>query len=388
MKKLWMSKIIAIFACILLAVPAMATISFWPADSLTGGTSTSLDGISGNNLADGDGGFVVTTDGDFCVYVLDADSGASETSESPCPQIIDVDTDGTCGANCRWVLLNVNGDDLSSLPSADPTVTLRDSDNDAGTGKVYANSSGGTNDIIMYLGVEDSGGENQTYVELDGVSETVDSIKPFNATAGATVSSAFTATGLVGDEDLQSEDFGDFTCSGEDACVLDNIVTSAFWSGAGIVADGTQCANPAKVTINSGPVQYTIKCADNDGSSMYGHIIMPDSWNAGTVTFELEYLQTAADTAALHSDVCCQCRGATEVPSSTWGSEVAIDDTNVTGSNGVDHTTSDVVTCAGTCAAGDSLWWRVQLDAGGTTTAVATLHFLGMKMEYTTTVGD
>ena len=36
-----------------------------------------------------------------------------------------------------------------------------------------------------------------------------------------TITTAITATGLIGDEDLQSEDFGDFTCAGEDACTLD-----------------------------------------------------------------------------------------------------------------------------------------------------------------------
>ncbi len=35
-----------------------------------------------------------------------------------------------------------------------------------------------------------------------------------------TFTTAFTATGLIGDEDLQSESFGDFTCAGEDACTL------------------------------------------------------------------------------------------------------------------------------------------------------------------------
>lgn len=166
------------------------------------------------------------------------------------------------------------------------------------------------------------------------------------------------------------------------------IVDSIFWDSGGMVADGTQCADPAKVTINSGPAQYTIICADNDASTMYGHIVMPDSWDGGTVTLELEYLQTAADTNVLNADVCMQCRGAGETVNSTWGTEVAIDDAAVSGSNIVDHTTSGAVTPNGTCAAGDTLYWRVQLDATGTTTAVATLHFLGAKVEYTSNVGD
>jgi hypothetical protein len=159
---------------------------------------------------------------------------------------------------------------------------------------------------------------------------------------------------------------------------------SAFWDAGGMTPDGTQCADADRVTINSGPVQYTVVCADNDGSTLYGHIVMPPNWDGGTVTFTHEYLQTAADTGALNGDIACQCRGLGEIPSSTWGSEVAIDDAAVTGSNAVDQTTSASATCAGTCAANDSLWWRYQVDATGTDTAVATLHNLGMRMDFTT----
>ncbi len=169
---------------------------------------------------------------------------------------------------------------------------------------------------------------------------------------------------------------------------INSRLESIVWNAAGITADGIQCANAAKVTINSGPVMYTIICTDNDASSMYGHVIMPDSYNGGTLTFELEYLQTAAETNVLNSDVAAQCRGMGETVSSTWGTEIAIDDAAVSGSNIVDHTTSAAVTPAGTCAGGDSLWWRIQLDATGTTTAVATLYFMGVKMEYTSNVGD
>jgi hypothetical protein len=43
------------------------------------------------------------------------------------------------------------------------------------------------------------------------------------------------------------------------------------------------------------------------------------------------------------------------------------------------------VTPDGTCAAGDTLFVRFQIDATGTTTAVATLHFIAIKAEYTVT---
>jgi len=160
------------------------------------------------------------------------------------------------------------------------------------------------------------------------------------------------------------------------------VTESIYWSAAAFRSDGTQCANPALVTLNSGPRVYSVICADNDGSTINGHIVMPDAWDAGTLTFELEYLQSAADTNVLNADVACQCRGAGEAVNDTWGTEQAIDDAAVSGSNKVDQTTSAATTCDGTCAAGDTLFWRLQVDATGTTTAVATLHFLGMKMEY------
>jgi hypothetical protein len=159
------------------------------------------------------------------------------------------------------------------------------------------------------------------------------------------------------------------------------------WFGAGSLStDGTQCAAPAEATpVASGPKVWTIICTDNDGSTIHGAMRMPDSWDAGTVTFTHVYQQTAADTSALNGDIAAQCRGNGEAPSSTYGTEVAIDDAGVVGSGANDMTTSAAVTPTGTCAAGDMLYWRYQLDATGTTTAVATLHHLGFNMEYSIT---
>lgn len=160
----------------------------------------------------------------------------------------------------------------------------------------------------------------------------------------------------------------------------------SIWFGAGSLSvDGTQCAAPAEVTINSGPKLWTIICTDNDASTIYGSVKMPDSWDGGTVTFTHSYIQTAADTGVLNGDIACQARSNGEVPSSTYGTEVALDDAAVVGSNSNDMITSAAATCAGTgLAGGDMLYFRYQLDATGTTTAVATLHHLGFNMEYST----
>lgn len=158
------------------------------------------------------------------------------------------------------------------------------------------------------------------------------------------------------------------------------------WFGAGSLStDGAQCANPAEVTINSGPKIWTIICTDNDASTIYGSIKMPNAWDGGTLIFIHSYIQTASNTAALHGDIAAQCRGNGEAVSSTWGTEVPIDDAGVTGSNQNDFTASADVTPAGTCVGGDMLYWRYQLDATGTTTAVATLHHVGFAMKYALT---
>ena len=161
-----------------------------------------------------------------------------------------------------------------------------------------------------------------------------------------------------------------------------------YWGAGSISADGTQCADPVEVTINSGPKLYTIICTDNDASIMHGTTMMPDSWNAGTVTFELAYLQTAADTNVLNMDIAAQCKNNGTAITTTFGTKVGIDDAAVVGSNSIDKTTSGNVTADGTCAAGDFLMWELEVDATGTTTAVATLHFIGVKMEYTSNIGD
>jgi len=158
---------------------------------------------------------------------------------------------------------------------------------------------------------------------------------------------------------------------------------SVFIPAQAMVGDGTNCpATPTAVTINSGPKIYTYICADSSSSILYSPAIhMPDSWDGGTVTATLSYIQTAADTGSMLSDIDMQCRGNGEVPSSTWGTAIAIDDAAVVGSNANDMATSAAVTPAGTCAGGDMLYVRWTFDTASTT-ASATLHFLGIKIEY------
>lgn len=159
------------------------------------------------------------------------------------------------------------------------------------------------------------------------------------------------------------------------------------WFGAALSADGTNCADPTEVTIGSWGKQFSFICTANDASILTGSVQMPDGWDAGTLTFELAYIQDAADTSALNADVSARCVGAAETPVA-YGTEVAIDDAAVTGSDAIDNTTSAAVTAAGTCSAGDYVQFQVAIDGTGSTTAMATLNILGVKMEYTTGLGD
>ena len=159
---------------------------------------------------------------------------------------------------------------------------------------------------------------------------------------------------------------------------------SAWLSAGALSTDGTQCAAPAEVTINSGAKMWTIICADNDASTIYGALAMPDSWDGGTVTLMGSFIQTAADTSNMNSDVAMACRVDGDTVDNTWGTEIAMD-TAMGGSNKIDTVTTAAITPNGTCTgAGTLLQFRWQLDATGTTTAVATLHVLGFKLVYVT----
>jgi hypothetical protein len=87
----------------------------------------------------------------------------------------------------------------ATAPSSTPGITFSDQDAAAGTASIMANSSGGAYDIVMTLGVEDSGGEGQGYIELDGVNETVDILKPCTMAGTLNVTGAITGdlTGSV-----------------------------------------------------------------------------------------------------------------------------------------------------------------------------------------------
>lgn len=211
--------------------------------------------------------------------------------------------------------------------------------------------------------------------EIDGTANEID----ITNTAGAI------QVGIVASPTLDGTNF-----TGIPSSAITTEVRSVGFDAFSMIGDGTQCPeDPSIVTLNSGPKDASFICTDNNASRLEGGTVMPDGWDGGTVTFELHYIQTAADTLILNSDIACQARGEGETTNDTFGTEKAIDDAAVTGSNNDDFTTSAAVTCdcPTSCQGGDVLRWRWEL-AVETTSAVTTLHFLDIKMEYVSNVGD
>jgi hypothetical protein len=103
------------------------------------------------------------TDGKVCTYT------ASGT-------VLNCNSDAGAGDFLADGSVPMTGD--LTITQATPDIVLNDSDDAAGTASINANSSGGANDVILTIGVEDSTGASTPYIEIDGVSETVDFLKP------------------------------------------------------------------------------------------------------------------------------------------------------------------------------------------------------------------
>jgi len=235
---------------------AFGILYFYPADSPTTGDSA-LDTYDASGINDGDGGFVITSDGDFCVYVLNADSTCGgTTAESPCPHYIV--PAGTPGDKC-WDLTDVNGASMSTTPSATPTITMKDSDDSAGTAYIYGNSDGGTNAIVMSVGVEETDGtENVSYMQLDGANKTVTIQKVLsttpqsknystsdddNETVGVDITSSIVLVTGSNDSDICSIDLQDGTVTGQSLTFVGLALIDADDTFSIDVASDSTCTN-------------------------------------------------------------------------------------------------------------------------------------------------
>jgi hypothetical protein len=172
---------------------------------------------------------------------------------------------------------------------------------------------------------------------------------------------------------------------------IGTIVDSIAWNAGGITSDGTNCAAAAKSAEVLVP-QYTIVCAMSDDADIYGSVTMPDSWDGGTVTFELTIAQIGASTHVVDMDFAAYCvssdEGLVVFGATPTGEEQAA--VTMTADNDILTAITSAVTVAGTsCAGGDTLFWTGQVDATASGAEIATaMEILGVKMEYTSNVGD
>jgi hypothetical protein len=172
----------------------------------------------------------------------------------------------------------VTAESYSTAATSAPGVDFEDQDAAAGTATIYANSSGGAYDIIMTLGVEDSGGEDQGYIECDGVAERVDILQATTIGDGGTTNYvAISAAGVItfngsADVDLpaNSVDEGDMS---------DNSVDSDSYVDGSIDYEHLATSSVGVVTASKA-ANYTV--GTDDAKESYGGVIYVTS--AATIT--------------------------------------------------------------------------------------------------------
>jgi hypothetical protein len=157
----------------------------------TGGALTGVTASDG--LTIGDGGstnYITISDTGGITFTGSADIDLPDDSVDAADIGTDqvtmdaIDADGTfTSLTGAWTTTGALGAGDTTVTSAAPAVLLQDSTNAAGTGTIILNSSGGAHDVVLTIGVEAGGSENVSYVEVDGVTETVDLLKPVVASA-------------------------------------------------------------------------------------------------------------------------------------------------------------------------------------------------------------
>lgn len=152
---------------VLIASPSDAAVKIRWFTALTGGAAGALDWQDGADLSDGDTAFVISATG-FYVYLLDADSGAAESS----PEIISPDNNA---GNKRWILLPGYFQDVYTAGSSTPNITFKDSDctDDDVNAKIQINATdtgSGTEDIDWTYSTQIAGNlTTWLSVDADGV---------------------------------------------------------------------------------------------------------------------------------------------------------------------------------------------------------------------------
>jgi hypothetical protein len=164
--------------------------------------------------------------------------------------------------------------------------------------------------------------------------------------------------------------------------------------------EGTCALGTAAVLVTTGPKLATITCADSNTDGIDLDVVMPDGWNASTITVELAGFYGGTPTAgqifAMNWSGQCVRSGdpvaawtVTSGATATSGSNVATNLTMVATANLEYQTTSAALTLGGTCAAGAHVYLHGLVNATTTNlTTIANLKILGVKLEYQRNAND
>jgi hypothetical protein len=175
-----------------------------------------------------------------------------------------------------------------------------------------------------------------------------------------------------------------------DTVATENLLVTRdmFWQAGAISTDGTECSDPAEVTIASGPKQYAIACpmAGTETSGfLYGSTQLPSGTDiASDVLFAMTgYLTTDGGAGTWQGAVSIQCYSDGELVDATWGTAVSLDFTPVIGDvvNDITKTgNSAAVDLGADCVAGDTLFWRWEAcDTDATPSAQCGTSSLGFE---------
>jgi hypothetical protein len=158
--------------------------------------------------------------------------------------------------------------------------------------------------------------------------------------------------------------------------------------------EGTCAANATAVLVTTGPKLVTIGCTDTNTDGIDFDFVMPDGWDAGTITIELDAFSIGNNSTEVFSmNFSGQCvRGGSDAVAAhtVTSGATATSTTNraatitwPAAANREEHATTAPLTLNGTCAAGAHVYMHGLVDATTTTmTPMTDLKILGVKVEY------
>jgi hypothetical protein len=230
----------------------------------------------------------------------------------------------------------------------------------------------------------------------------------FYETGGDMVFACELADGTPCEQRIEIGTNRSFIISGVTAGELERLTQAGVhtYSGSGkprksvfLAADSLYMQGCTQVTdtalVAGGLVEPYLTCGDNNAHGFHRGLVMPDSWDAGSITVQLNVINVNASPANNYEiDFSAECDSNADTIAttiSTTGEQPALIDFDANQSCGVSacaqnarvKVTTAAITPNGSCAKGDLLRIQGQVDATNTTTAqVADVKIYGLLIEY------